>query len=159
MNSKEGGARGATVGGVCVLGAAGGNVTPVLCDWQYIHLNKGVSDIAFLLVESIRFDPFLVDLAVHFYYQLWAQKKGSRLGGNRTSSGGDGGVGGAGSTPRTAAGGLGYEEEPVARPLVLQSFPGHQARHPASGDKTLGRGCEAAAIVVEESKSGHMIVP
>lgn len=39
-------------------------------DWQYIHLNKGCSDIAFLLVESIKFDIYKCDLAVNYYYQL-----------------------------------------------------------------------------------------
>ena len=27
-------------------------ITPIFLDWQYIHLNKGLSDIVFLLVES-----------------------------------------------------------------------------------------------------------
>ena len=30
-------------------------ITPIFLDWQYIHLNKGISDIVFLLVESTNF--------------------------------------------------------------------------------------------------------
>jgi HAD superfamily hydrolase (TIGR01509 family) len=44
--------------------------TPYFLDWQYIHLNKGVSDIAFLLVESIDFDHRISDLVLNYYYQL-----------------------------------------------------------------------------------------
>lgn len=43
---------------------------PIFLDWQYIHLNKGVSDIVFMLVESIEFDIMMVDLVVNFYYKL-----------------------------------------------------------------------------------------
>ena len=43
---------------------------PIFLDWQYIHLNKGVSDIVFLLVESIEFDITTVELVVNFYYKL-----------------------------------------------------------------------------------------
>jgi HAD superfamily hydrolase (TIGR01509 family) len=43
---------------------------PIFLDWQYTHLNKGVSDLAFLLIESITFDPITVDLAVNYYYKL-----------------------------------------------------------------------------------------
>ncbi|CAD7946711.1 unnamed protein product [Amoebophrya sp. A120] len=50
-------------------------VEPVLCDWQYIHLNKGVSDIAFLLVESIKFDAKICNICIDFYYHLWKQKQ------------------------------------------------------------------------------------
>ena len=32
------------------------NKIPYFLDWQYIHLNKGISDIVFLLVESLDFD-------------------------------------------------------------------------------------------------------
>jgi HAD superfamily hydrolase (TIGR01509 family) len=46
------------------------NSEPILLDWQYIHLNKGVSDIVFLLIESIEFDKTNVDLVVNFYYKL-----------------------------------------------------------------------------------------
>jgi hypothetical protein len=43
---------------------------PVFLDWQYIHLNKGVSDIVFLLVESVDFDPITVDIVLNYYYKL-----------------------------------------------------------------------------------------
>jgi len=43
---------------------------PIFLDWQYIHLNKGVSDIVFLLIESIEFDIMTVELIVNFYYKL-----------------------------------------------------------------------------------------
>ena len=43
---------------------------PIFLDWQYIHLNKGVSDIVFMLVESIEFDIITVELVVIFYYKL-----------------------------------------------------------------------------------------
>ena len=46
------------------------NIEPIFLDWQYIHLNKGVSDIVFLLIESIEFDVTTVELAVNFYYKL-----------------------------------------------------------------------------------------
>lgn len=46
------------------------NTEPIFLDWQYIHLNKGVSDIVFLLVESIEFDKMIVELVVNFYYKL-----------------------------------------------------------------------------------------
>ena len=46
------------------------NTEPIFLDWQYIHLNKGVSDIVFLLVESIEFDIMIVELVVNFYYKL-----------------------------------------------------------------------------------------
>jgi len=38
------------------------NVEPYFLDWQYIHLNKGISDIVFLLVESTNFDPIINDV-------------------------------------------------------------------------------------------------
>jgi len=44
--------------------------TPYLLDWQYIQLNKGVSDICFLLVESIKFDKIIVEVALKYYYCL-----------------------------------------------------------------------------------------
>lgn len=44
--------------------------TPYLLDWQYIQLNKGVSDICFLLVESIKFDKITVEVALKYYYCL-----------------------------------------------------------------------------------------
>ena len=43
---------------------------PYFLDWQYIQLNKGVSDIVFLLVESIKFDKLKVELVLHYYYSL-----------------------------------------------------------------------------------------
>ena len=46
------------------------NLTPYFLDWQYIHLNKGISDVVFLLVESIEFDKFTVDLVIKYYYKL-----------------------------------------------------------------------------------------
>lgn len=47
----------------------GGNVIPFFLDWQYIHLNKGISDITFLLVESIDFDEDVVDIIIKYYYK------------------------------------------------------------------------------------------
>jgi thiamine kinase-like enzyme len=44
--------------------------TPYFLDWQYIHLNKGVSDIAFLLIESVAFDEAIVGKAVELYWSL-----------------------------------------------------------------------------------------
>lgn len=46
---------------------------PFLLDWQYIHLNKGVSDIAFLLVESVEYDPRVVNLVESYYFLLWKE--------------------------------------------------------------------------------------
>ena len=46
------------------------NIEPIFLDWQYIHLNKGVSDIVFMLVESIEFDIITVEMVVNFYYKL-----------------------------------------------------------------------------------------
>lgn len=43
-------------------------------DWQYTHIGKGVSDIAFLLVESILFDKNTVDIVVKYYFKLVSQK-------------------------------------------------------------------------------------
>ena len=48
-------------------------VTPYFLDWQYIHLNKGISDIVFLLVESIDFDEFTIDIVIKYYYKLISQ--------------------------------------------------------------------------------------
>jgi HAD superfamily hydrolase (TIGR01509 family) len=50
------------------------NNTPYFLDWQYINLNKGVSDIVFLLVESIEFDTLKVNLVVNYYYSLISEK-------------------------------------------------------------------------------------
>jgi HAD superfamily hydrolase (TIGR01509 family) len=46
------------------------NEDPYFLDWQYIHLNKGISDIAFLLVESIDFDKISVEIVINYYYKL-----------------------------------------------------------------------------------------
>ena len=47
---------------------------PYFLDWQYIQLNKGVSDIVFLLVESIKFDKMKVELVLNYYYCLISEK-------------------------------------------------------------------------------------
>ena len=44
------------------------NKTPYILDWQYIQLNKGISDIVFLLVESIEYDERLVQTVLNYYY-------------------------------------------------------------------------------------------
>ncbi len=44
-------------------------ITTFLLDWQYIQLNKGVSDIVFLLVESTDFNEELIDLIIKYYYK------------------------------------------------------------------------------------------
>lgn len=46
------------------------NKYPILLDWQYIHLNKGISDIVFLLIESIDFDIVTVNLVINYYFKL-----------------------------------------------------------------------------------------
>ena len=51
------------------------NKEPYFLDWQYIHLNKGISDIVFLLVESIDFDPFIVDIVIKYYYKLITESR------------------------------------------------------------------------------------
>lgn len=51
------------------------NNNPYFLDWQYIQLNKGVSDIAFLLVESINFDENIVNIVINFYYKLIEENK------------------------------------------------------------------------------------
>ena len=50
------------------------NKKPYFLDWQYIQLNKGVSDIVFLLVESIKFDKMKVELVLNYYYCLISEK-------------------------------------------------------------------------------------
>ena len=50
------------------------NRDPILLDWQYVHLNKSVSDIAFLLVESVEFDKLTTDIVVNYYYKLHKEK-------------------------------------------------------------------------------------
>eukprot|EP00658_Telonema_sp_P-2_P037850 TRINITY_DN2720_c0_g1_i4.p1 TRINITY_DN2720_c0_g1~~TRINITY_DN2720_c0_g1_i4.p1 ORF type:complete len:687 (+),score=178.71 TRINITY_DN2720_c0_g1_i4:524-2584(+) len=47
---------------------------PYILDWQYIHLNKGVSDIVFLLVESINYDERRVQTVVDFHFMLCQQE-------------------------------------------------------------------------------------
>ena len=46
------------------------NQEPYFLDWQYIHLNKGVSDIVFLLVESIPFSENIASIVEKYYYEL-----------------------------------------------------------------------------------------
>ena len=41
---------------------------PVFLDWQYVHLNKGVSDIVFLPVESTAYDAATSDLVLGYYF-------------------------------------------------------------------------------------------
>ena len=43
----------------------------IILDWQYIHLGKGVSDLVFLLVESIDFDEILCNTVKQLYYNLY----------------------------------------------------------------------------------------
>ena len=50
----------------------------VFVDWQYIHLNKGISDLAFLLVESIDFDKTAVDLVLLYYHKLQSQSRNNQ---------------------------------------------------------------------------------
>lgn len=49
----------------------------VILDWQYIHLGKGVSDLVFLLVESIDFDEKLCNTIRHLYYKLYSETNSS----------------------------------------------------------------------------------
>ena len=49
----------------------------VILDWQYIHLGKGVSDLVFLLVESIDFDENLCNTIRHLYYKLYSETNSS----------------------------------------------------------------------------------
>ena len=46
------------------------NLIPYYLDWQYVHLNKGVSDIIFLLVESLDFDEMTTEIIIKYYYKL-----------------------------------------------------------------------------------------
>ena len=50
------------------------NNIPILLDWQYIQLNKGISDIIFLLIESIDFDEMTVNIVINYYYKLQKEK-------------------------------------------------------------------------------------
>jgi len=45
----------------------------IILDWQYIHLGKGVSDLVFLLVESIDFDEIFCNTIRHLYYKLYSE--------------------------------------------------------------------------------------
>ena len=49
----------------------------VILDWQYIHLGKGVSDLVFLLVESIDFNKDLCNTIRHIYYKLYSESNPS----------------------------------------------------------------------------------
>jgi beta-phosphoglucomutase len=46
------------------------NKEPYFLDWQYIHLNKGISDIIFLLIESLDFNNITCDIVINYYYSL-----------------------------------------------------------------------------------------
>lgn len=45
----------------------------IILDWQYIHLGKGVSDLVFLLVESIDFDIKLCNSIKYLYYKQYSK--------------------------------------------------------------------------------------
>lgn len=45
------------------------NIIPVFLDWQYIHLNKGISDITFLLIESTKFNEITCDIILKYYFK------------------------------------------------------------------------------------------
>ena len=49
----------------------------IILDWQYIHLGKGVSDLVFLLVESIDFNIDLCNTIRHLYYKLYSDVNSS----------------------------------------------------------------------------------
>ena len=51
------------------------NEVPYFLDWQYIHLNKGISDIVFLLVESLDFNSNTSDLCLKYYYSLLKENR------------------------------------------------------------------------------------
>ncbi len=51
------------------------NYDPYFLDWQYIQLNKGISDITFLLVESIDFNVKTVELVLNYYFLLLKEKR------------------------------------------------------------------------------------
>ena len=48
---------------------------PYFLDWQYIHLNKGISDIVFLMVESLDFDEKTSNLVLNYYFKLMSEKR------------------------------------------------------------------------------------
>ena len=43
---------------------------PYLLDFQYINLSKGITDIVFLLVESVDFDKGIYDDIIKYYYNI-----------------------------------------------------------------------------------------
>lgn len=49
--------------------------SPIFLDWQYIHLNKGISDITFLLVESTEFNEIINDVILKYYFQKYKYYK------------------------------------------------------------------------------------
>jgi len=51
------------------------NKTPYFLDWQYINLSKGISDVIFLLVESIEFNKITCDIVINYYYKLITENK------------------------------------------------------------------------------------
>ena len=51
------------------------NNKAIFLDWQYIHLNKGVSDIIFLLVESIDFNEITSNIVEKYYYKKYIDSK------------------------------------------------------------------------------------
>jgi len=53
------------------------NREPYFLDWQYIHLNKGVSDIVFLLVESVDYNSHVAVVVEKLYFQLLSEKDAS----------------------------------------------------------------------------------
>lgn len=46
------------------------NKEPYFLDFQYINLNKGISDIIFLLIESVDFDEDLYKNIIEYYYNI-----------------------------------------------------------------------------------------
>jgi hypothetical protein len=46
------------------------NINPIFLDFQYINFSKGITDIIFLLVESIDFDEDLYYNIIEYYYNI-----------------------------------------------------------------------------------------
>lgn len=46
------------------------DIEPYFLDWQYVNLSKGVTDIVFLLVESINFNIITTTIVINYYYKL-----------------------------------------------------------------------------------------
>ena len=46
------------------------NKEPYFLDFQYINLNKGISDIIFLLIESVEFDEEIYNNIIQYYYNI-----------------------------------------------------------------------------------------